>query len=87
MAQHIDINHFIEERFKEIEKIITNDFNKSKGLLKTSFRYRYINSEDNQDIYIIEKRIPKGIVLGDRASFEIHWNKDNEQIDKIYLVA
>ena len=88
MAQHININNLTGKRFEEIKQIINNDFNKSRGFLKTSFKYQYLETYDNCDIYQIKKKIPNGIVFGtNKGTFEIHYNIQNKQVTSIYLVA
>ena len=89
MAQHIPIEKMEGKRFRDIEKTIRGDFIRSRGLMKTSFKYKLIASEKNmEDIYITDMSIPKGIVYEtDWGLFEVHTNNPTGNITDIYLVA
>lgn len=88
MAQHYQTKNFTQKKFREIENGIQSDFERSRGLMKTSMRYDYINTHNNVDIYLTTRTIPNGLVVGtNRGTFEVHYNKETKQITHIYLVA
>lgn len=95
MAQHVPIQTFTQKAFKKIEEAIHNDFTRSKGYMKTSMKYIFnefqssVNAEStNDEVYIVNRRIPKGIVYGSqRGDFEVHYNREKGKVTNIYLVA
>lgn len=95
MAQHVPIQSFTQKAFKKIGEAIHNDFTRSRGLMKTSMKYNFDSlkssflAEDEQDeVYMANRRIPKGIVFGSqRGYFEVHYNREKGKVTNIYLVA
>lgn len=93
MAQHIPTKNFEQKRFRDIEHGIRYAFDRSRGLLKTSFRFNFLGEQEGalqskHEVYTTEMAIPKGIVAGsERGLFEIHYNKNSREIIEIYLVA
>lgn len=88
MAQHILIKLFKQKKFRDIEAGIEYAFKRSQGYMKTSMQYRYINDQDGDEVYLINRLIPEGIVAGDNTgTFEIHYNKKGRKINNIFLVA
>jgi hypothetical protein len=87
MAQHIPIQQFKQKRFRDIEKGIISTFKKTKGLLKTSTVYNFLETKEDTDIYYTTRRVPESIVYGGVVEIEIHYNKLTKNITSIYLVA
>ena len=88
MAQHIPTKYFKQKKFREIEHGIEQAFKRSRGYMRTSLVYQYIEDQDGCEVYLINRRIPEGIVAGDNiGTFEIHYNKVGRKINNIFLVA
>lgn len=88
MAQHIETKNFKQKKFREIEHGIEHAFKKSRGYMRTSMVYKFIEKRGEIEVYTVEKKIPKGIMWGsDRGYFEIHYDIWNNIIKNIYLVA
>ena len=93
MAQHIPIKFFKQKRFRIIEENIRKDI--KRGHPKYSFKYQYeenlsnfYKANDAEEVCLCGRYIGKGFIHGsERASFEIHFDKKDRNINEIYLVA
>lgn len=87
MAQHIPIASFPHIGFRQIEQRTRAAFKRSYGM-HTSSLYRYIDVQDGNEVYQIERTIPAGIVWGsNRGVIEIHFDPKTREVKHMYLVA
>lgn len=88
MAQHYPIESFKQKRFKVIANGIDYAFAKSRGLMKTSMSFQFIGEQEGNEVYLVKRRIPAGIVYGSEiGDFEVHYSPVSRKIVMIYLVA
>lgn len=88
MAQHYPIESFKQKRFKVIANGIEYAFKKSRGLMNTSMSYEYTGEQEGNEVYLVRRKIPSGIVYGmDIGIFEVHYNRESRKVVVIYLVA
>lgn len=88
MAQHIPTTAYKQKVFRTIENGIDYAFNKSRGDLKTSMVFQYLGIQEGNEVYAVNRKIPKGIVSGTEiGNFEVHFNPTTKKIIEIYLVA
>jgi hypothetical protein len=100
-AQHYSIKGLLHnKKFAEINNSIINWFEKQpiytvRGSLKYQRLekndepdYRINKNNENEEVYIWNRSIPKGYVYGDdKGSFEIHYDSKKRKVIQIYLVA
>lgn len=87
MAQHYDISHYPQKYFRQIENSIKEKFSKGFQNVKYSLHYSLIEDErakehPNDVVFETFKK-----VKSDRERFEIHFDKVQNSITKIYLVV
>lgn len=88
MAQHYPVGTFTQKRFRVIENGIEYAFKKSRGLMKTSISFQYIGEQEGNEVYLVRRRIPAGIVHGTEiGDFEVHYSPRGRRIVQMYLVA
>jgi len=94
MAQHIDIQNINHRRFRQIENSIFKHFSKGLRYIKGSLRFDENLNEGyketpNELIFGIVYKIPfnEFVYKSDEGYFEIHFDKKEGKINKIYLVA
>lgn len=88
MAQHYPIGTFKQKRFEVIKNGIEYAFTKSRGLMQTSMSFQYVGEQEGNEVYVVRRRIPAGIVAGSVfGDFEVHYSPKSRRIVEMYLVA